>query len=384
MPKTVVLVGAGQMGRSTLAILARSLPDARFRVIDRAQASLDLAMAIDPARISGERRDIGEDGLDLAGADLAVNLAGPFFLGSDRVARAALAAGCDYVDVCDDAEGTQTILDLDDDAKARGVSLITGAGNSPGVSNWLACDLLGRVPGLDGIKIVWVTRERDPGGLAVLRHMLHMAVTPCPVWRNGRMELSRGFVPETAERFNVPEPFGRIEAYDTAHPEPLTLARHRPDLALVQCKGSLFPDWANAAFSTLGRIGFGHSDQAVEVNGQMVEPIEVLWKLLWKRHDQKPGKARDSFTQVNVIGTRGDAAVRMLSITDTADMSRGTGIGMAAAALAILDGGVPPGANGVEIIPAERGLAWFRRLVAAEGAFPDGIVETSFQAGTPT
>lgn len=376
MAKTVMLVGAGQMGRSTLGILARSLPDARFRVVDRSETSLALATAIDAARITGERRDIARDGLDAAGMDLVVNLAGPFFLGSDQAARAALAAGAAYVDVCDDAEGTQTILDLHGAAVDRGVALITGAGNSPGVSNWIACDILEREPSIDGIKIVWITRERDPGGLAVLRHMLHMTVAPCPVWRNGRMEFSKGFMPETAESFDVPAPFNHIEAYDTAHPEPLTLARHRPDLALVQCKGSLSPKWANAAFSMLGRIGFGRSELTVEMNGEEIQPIEVLWKLLWKRHEQNPGKERPAFTQINVIGTRRGTPVVMHTITDEADMSRGTGIGMAAAALALLEGDVPAGANGVEAIPASRGLAHFRRLAAAEGAFPDGIVET--------
>jgi lysine 6-dehydrogenase len=378
MTKTVILVGAGQMGRSTLAILARSRPDARFLIVDRSAESLARAVAIDPARMSGRQCDVQREALDAAGADLVINLAGPFFLGSDRAARAALAAGAAYVDVCDDAEGTQTILDLDAEARRRGVPLITGAGNSPGISNWLACDILDRNPGVDGIKIVWVVRERDPGGLAVLRHMLHMAVAPCPIRRNGAMEQTKGFVPETSETFALPAPVGTVAAFDTAHPEPLTLARHRPDLALVQCKGSLFPGWANTAFSTLGRIGFGHSGLTVEMNGAEIEPIEVLWKLLWKRHNQAPARERPCFTQINVIGTRQGDPVVMRTITDDTDMSRGTGIGMAAAALALLEGGVAPGANGVEVIPAERGLGHVLRLSAAEGAFPGGIVETRF------
>jgi len=378
MAHRIMLVGAGHMGRSALSILARSLPDATFTVVDRSEDSLARGAAIAPERIVVRHADVARDGLDADGMDLVVNFAGPFFLGSDQAAHAAIAAGAAYVDVGDDAEGTRTILDLDALARAAGVPVITGGGLSPGVSNWLACSLLEENPGVDGVKIVWITREPDPGGLAVLKHMLHMAVAPCPTWRDGKMEFTKGFVPETAESFDVPPPFNRIEAYDTAHPEPVTLARARPDLALVQCKGSLFPNWANAAFSTLGRIGFGYSDLNVEIEGRQIQPIEVLWKLLWKRHEAKPAQQRISATQINVIGTKAGVPVVMKSITDAGDMSRGTGLGMAAAALALLEGGVASGANGVEVVPHRRGLDHFLRLTAEAGTFADGIVETHF------
>ncbi|WVT77961.1 saccharopine dehydrogenase NADP-binding domain-containing protein (plasmid) [Sinorhizobium chiapasense] len=378
MSPTIMLVGAGHMGRSALSILARSLPAARFVVVDRSAQSLRLAEAIASDRVESRQGDISREGLDASGMDLVLNFAGPFFLGSDGAARAAIAAGAAYVDVGDDAEGTRTILALDEAAKAENVPVITGGGLSPGVSNWLACSLLEGHPGLDGIKIVWITREPDPGGLAVLRHMLHMAVAPCPTWRNGGMEFTKGFVPETAESFDVPPPFNRIEAYDTAHPEPVTLGRFRPDLALVQCKGSLFPNWANAAFSTLGRIGFGHTDITVEIDGKDIQPIEVLWKLLWKRHEMKPGAQRTSATQVNVLGTQENVPVIMKSITDAGDMSRGTGLGMAAAALSLLEGSVPAGANGVEVISYQKGIDHFLRLAREAGTFADGIVTTCF------
>lgn len=378
MGKVILLVGAGHMGRSALCMLARQLPEARFKVVDRSPENLALAISMDPSRVEGELRDISRNGVDAAGVDLVLNFAGPFFLGSDAVARAAISAGAPYVDVCDDAEGTQTILDLHQAACERKVPVITGGGNSPGISNWLACDILQSNSNVNGIQIIWITRERDPGGLAVLRHMLHMTVAPCPIWRGGRMEYTKGFQPQTAMSFDVPPPFGRIEAYDTAHPEPLTLARHRPDLKLVQCKGSLYPGWANQAFSTLGRIGFGHDDLTVTVGDQTIQPVEVLWKLLWARHNASPPRERPAFTQINVIGLEDDRPVVMHTITDESEMSRGTGIGMAAAALALLEGNVPPGANGVEAIPFVRGLEHFRTLSAAEGAFADDIVVTRF------
>ncbi|HZI74740.1 MAG TPA: hypothetical protein VFD73_12120 [Gemmatimonadales bacterium] len=85
--------------------------------------------------------------------------------------------------------------------------------------------------------------------------------------------------------FRFPEPLGVIEAYDTAHPEPRTLASFFPQLRNASCKGSLRPAWANAAFSTLGRFGCGHHDVVVNVADQDIEPAEFLWRMMWARYD---------------------------------------------------------------------------------------------------
>jgi len=372
----VMLVGSGQMGRSALRILLAALPQARFTVVDRSAKSLDAARALDPQRVKCVLADVFRDGIDVGGASVVINFAGPFYLGSTAVALAAIAAGANYVDVCDDVEGIEAVLSLDAEAKAAGVTLVTGAGLSPGVANWISARLLAQRPAVDGIRIVWVVREADPGGLAVLKHMLHMAVTPCPTWVDGQLEHSRGFVPETAETFVLPAPFGETEAYDTAHPEPITLPREFPHLRLVQCKGSLQPRWANSAFSTLGRIGFGDRSLRIEIGGTEIEPVEALWKTLWARYHKRSGVRAQAATQVNVIGLEGDRPVLMHSIADDADMSRGTGLGVAAAALTILKHPARSGCGGVELLPSEEGLANFWDLAGAQGAFAGGIQES--------
>ena len=377
----LTVIGAGQMGRSALSILARHLPEARITVIDRSAENLALAKQATSGRIEIIQQDVVSQAPDLDGSALIVNFAGPFFLGSDAVARAALKAGASYADVCDDVEGIQAILDLDSAARSAGVPLITGAGLSPGVANWMASRILAKHEKCDGIKIVWVVSESDPGGLAVLRHMLHMAVAPCPIWRNGVLEYSKGFVPDTAETFDLQEPFGRIVAYDTAHPEPITLPLAFPRLRLAQCKGSLMPAWANQAFSTLGRIGFGHHDLKITIGDHAIEPADFLWRLLWERHRRKAAPKRSAKTMINVIGLEGDRPVVMHTITDDSDMSRGTGLGVAAAAIALLQGGAQPGAGGAERISADLGLKIFQDLCRESGAFAEGIREIPLPVG---
>ena len=228
-----------------------------------------------------------------------------------------------------------------------------------------------------------MVRDADPGGLAPLRHMLHMAVRPCPVWDEGRLVETAGFVPRTARTHELPQPIGHVVAFDTAHPEPLTMSRALPQLRHVSVQGALLPAWANEAFSTLGRIGFGHPDLTVEVGGAEVQPDEVLWKLLWARHRKRGGgAAKPGLTCVQVQALEGEEVVATTSVYDDHSMLRTTGLGAAAAALAALEEAPPPGSWGTEVLDAERVLALVAEMAAAEGALPHGIVEGGPVAGS--
>ncbi|MGV1048826.1 MAG: saccharopine dehydrogenase family protein [Solirubrobacterales bacterium] len=370
----VVVVGAGEMGRASLAILARRLPDEPIRVLDRRADNLERAVKIAPERVQAELSDVDADRPDLSGARLVVNFAGPFYGGSDRLARAALEAGCDYVDICDDVEGIEPVLALDAAAREAEVTLITGAGNSPGTSNLMAKQLLEVHPECNGVRVVWVVGDTDPGGLAPLRHMLHMAVAPCPVWRDGSFVDEPGFVPATAAVYDLPE-LGETEVYNTAHSEPLTLVRAFPHLRFAAVKGALLPSWSNEVFSALGRIGFGYDDLRVEVGGREVEPIEVLWKLLWARHDRRhsPAEERGGMTVVQSQALKDEEVVATMSVVDPHPMSRTTALGAAGAALAVLDGDPTPGAWGPEVLDATSTLALIEEIASEEGAIPGGL-----------
>lgn len=376
--KTVAIVGLGQMGSAALRILLAELPDAQFIAMDRSADAIARAESVNPQRVQGRLVDVMTDQINLAGIDLVLNLSGPFFAGSDGLAQAALRSGTTYIDIGDDLEATETILSMNEAALNAGVALITGAGWSPGVSNWLAARLIDQYPTSDGVQVVWATHERDPGGLAPLRHMLHMTVTPCPVLRDGQWEQSAGFVPQTAATFTFPEPLGVIEAYDTTHPEPRTLSRHFGHLRNASCKGSLQPEWANAAFSTLGRIGFGYHDIVVDVAGNSVEPAEFLWKLMWTRHDASAKKQHGTpMTALLVQVLQGTQVQGSLAIMDESSMSRGTGLGAAVAALVALREAPATGAWGPEILPWKLALDEYERIGKSMGAFGPGIRELS-------
>src|SRR4051794_13246218 len=100
------------MGRATLGILLRRLSDARVTVFDRSEESLGRAKEIAGDRAEARVFDAMTESPDLSSTDVVMNFAGPFFGGNDVVASAAVAAGCRYVDICDDIEGAKPILEL--------------------------------------------------------------------------------------------------------------------------------------------------------------------------------------------------------------------------------------------------------------------------------
>lgn len=374
MHRTIAVLGLGQMGLSALDLLLEQLTGAQFLCVDRSEQAVNTAVGKAPDRVRGIAIDVTSGDLDFSGVDVVLNLTGPFFAGSDHAARAAIEHGAAYIDISDDVEGTRTVLDLAPVAEAAGVPVITGAGFSPGITNWVACELLDQHPNADGIQIAWVVHEADPGGLAPLRHMLHLAVSPCPLLVDGKWQESPGFVPQTAKCFDFPDPIGRVETFDTAHPEPLTLARQFPRLKYASCKGALHPAWANGAFSTLGRIGFGYLDNHVQMDGLDIDPTEVLWRMMWRRHDRRGRAGGNSYTAAQVLALEGDDVVAGWGVHDNAVMSRATGLGAVIATEVLLQYGAPPGAHGPEGLRSDAAVAMFTQLAQDTGSFPGGLL----------
>jgi short subunit dehydrogenase-like uncharacterized protein len=66
--------------------------------------------------------------IDAEKPDVVVNAVGPYGITSLPLARACLAAGAHYVDQANELEPVQQLLELDAEARAREVTLLTGAG----------------------------------------------------------------------------------------------------------------------------------------------------------------------------------------------------------------------------------------------------------------
>lgn len=104
--RVLALGGAGQEGARAVADLAKSpqvdavvVGDINLEAANRLQAS------IGSAKVTAARIDATDD-QQLAGAsrdvDVVLTFVGPYFRFGVPILKAAIAAGCHYVDICDD------------------------------------------------------------------------------------------------------------------------------------------------------------------------------------------------------------------------------------------------------------------------------------------
>lgn len=363
MTQTIVAVGgAGHMGsRAVRALLDEGheviVADLRPSTVEG--AAFAEADATDAASIERVARQ----------ADVIMNFAGPYYALGDAVARAAIAAGVPYIDICDDAEATEALLALDGAAREAGAALIIGAGSSPGILNGLALRMASDLDEIDELVTTWVVGEKGESGPAPLRHFLYGISRDIPVWEDGRRTMVPAFMPGSAEEFPFPAPLGPMAVRDVGHPEPVTLPRV-VSVRSVRNKGALLPRGSTEMYDLLRHLGFA-SDRAVAVDGARVVARDFVAALLTERHNERAGDPAQDLMGLGIRATGridGRRTARWLAGAGHMTMADATALPTAAAIPLLLDGAVPPGAHGAEALdPA----SWFPELTRiAPDAYP--------------
>ena len=233
----IVLGGAGDMGSRAVEDLATAPGVERVTVADRdVTAAREVAAALgdQPAMVDVRQVDANDHAAlveAMRGYDVAASGLGPFYLYEAPLVRAAIEAGVDYASICDEWQAARTVIDeLDGPARERGVTVITGLGTSPGVSNLGVAHMSADMDSVERVH-VYVYQPLDAGGgQAVVRHMLHIISGQVAVWRTGKSQM----VPACSEERLVEFPrFGPIKVWNMGHSEPETLPRYMPDLEEV-------------------------------------------------------------------------------------------------------------------------------------------------------
>src|SRR5207237_903668 len=100
------------------------------------------------------------------GYDLIVSTAGPDFRVALPVAKAAVAAGVHLCDIAADGPALQKVLSLDARAKEANVSIVTGIGHVPGISNLLMQYAANQLDKATDLQLcVWWDLSRDRAAL---------------------------------------------------------------------------------------------------------------------------------------------------------------------------------------------------------------------------
>lgn len=193
---------------------------------------------------------------------------GPFYKNAGKVYKACIAAGKNCVDVCDDIDGVSQAFALYDEAKKAGISIVTGLGDSPGLTNILAKYCCDQLDSVDDINILWVA-PLSQVGIAQYFHGIHCFAFPHQ-YVDGKLLDLDGKV-----KANFGEPIGEIELTYCDHPEPFTLPRYIKNVKNVICAGAIWPEVPGLAMSAIA--GFkNYLMQPIEIQGTGVMPIEVF------------------------------------------------------------------------------------------------------------
>lgn len=238
--KTIAVLGAGGAQASgVLRGLGRAPEELRILACDRQFQSpesiragaqeielLEFDLIADPTRL----REV------LASVDLVVNCTGPYYTLGPIILDAAIAAGTDYVDICDDADATELLLERSEAATAAGVTALVGMGSAPGTTNVLVRLALDALPSGDAeVEIAWCVDANDMVG-AVVPHFVHSFRTAIP-------ELGESPDWDVLEprRVAFPDPIGEQLVLTLSHPEVLTLPQFTRVKKVVN-RGGLIPN----------------------------------------------------------------------------------------------------------------------------------------------
>ncbi|MDQ6928624.1 MAG: NAD(P)-binding domain-containing protein [Actinomycetota bacterium] len=138
--------------------------------------------------------------------------------GHRAVAESVLDRGGHVVSVCDAIGEVRALIDLDDDARRRGLHLVIGAGFSPGLSCVLA-SLAARA--FERVDEIHVAKVGTAGPACARQH--HRALAEHVFdWRDGEWEERSGG--SGRELCWFPDPVRAVDCYRAATPEPLLLA----------------------------------------------------------------------------------------------------------------------------------------------------------------
>lgn len=340
--RALIIGGVGGMGQGV----------AKYLVWDKRITEVILAdLYPDPERLTPKLRenkkatlikmDVMEHDVMVAAfkkVDIVINTAGPFYKTAVSVARAAVEAKVNYIDICDDYEGTEILFnsDIDKLAKEAGITVLTGMGSDPGTNNILVKWYADKLDTVDEVYLYWVVSIAELAG-AAWDHSLHMTLGKVPQYIDGKIVLVEGGTDVVAEKFL--EPLGECRVRYVGHPQPLTLPKYIKGVKNVIIKGALIPHWVDEMIAEQKASGFLGTDP-VDLKGTKVTPYDLaleLWKEnIIKGRDNGP---QSSGLKVIVKGKRDGKKV-----TYTADMAGrmapGTGLPAAMAALMFADGAV--------------------------------------------
>lgn len=289
MSGLTILGGCGAVGSTAARVLASSGYFTEMTIADKElEAARELASQLNGVRaVQVNADDPGSLKEAMRGSSLVLNCIGPFYKYGPPILEAAIEAGLDYVDICDDMDATEAMLEMDEKAAAAGISALVGMGSSPGMANLLvkytAEALLTEV---EAVNIYHAHGGEPVEGPAVIKHRFHSMEIDIPVFLDGEYKTVKLFE-ESGKALEEETDFrdvGTYPVYAYPHPETITLPKHIKGVKRVTNLGLVIPTSYAQLIKDMVRLGLT-SDEPLEVQGQMVIPREFAVAYVLSKRD---------------------------------------------------------------------------------------------------
>jgi lysine 6-dehydrogenase len=156
--------------------------------------------------------------------DLVFGYVGPFYVFERKLAKCAIDAGVNYVSIADDYDAYLDVIQLEEPARQAGVKILTGFGNSPGITQVLARKGYTDLGGATRINVQWCAGSDESVGASNLMHLFHIFNgTTLQTIGGEEVAVKTG---GGRKRVSFPEPIGEADVYYTGHAESVSLPRN--------------------------------------------------------------------------------------------------------------------------------------------------------------
>lgn len=275
--KAVLLGGCGAQGM----FATRSLVEGG--VFDEVViADIDLDKANRAARELGSPKvsAIMADVLDhqglvsaITGANVVVNCTGPYYLMGPKVVEAAIDAGTDYIDICDDIAAHEQMFACGRRAKDRGITALVGLGFSPGVAPLVVMYAAGMMDRVEDVSLLQCINDAEPEGPAVIYHLIENFFGMVPIIKDGLLVREQAFEGEELVDFGGPMGVAKVSTF--GHPEIFTLPRALKEIRNLSVKLGTYPPENYEFLKLLSQMGLAGTTP-VRCKGHDVVPRDFL------------------------------------------------------------------------------------------------------------
>jgi saccharopine dehydrogenase-like NADP-dependent oxidoreductase len=197
---SILIIGStGAFGARIAELLARE-DDLDLVIAGRTRATLDAQASGlsntfgEPVRVAVlDANSVQESDVAALGVQLVINASGPYQDGHYGLARAAIGAGCHYVDLADARAFVTGFSQLDDAARAAGVLAVSGASSVPGVSSAVVTHFRGDFERLDALDIAISPGNAFDPGVATVASVLGGVGQPMRMLLDGEWRTVHGW-----------------------------------------------------------------------------------------------------------------------------------------------------------------------------------------------